>query len=197
MNQASQGNRRDIPTKSASRFIDSSAIKNAAQKDFTHIIYATKFVGLVGAVVPFVKSMNPSAAAGSALPHIDISSLKDGSFLVQKAPIRGYHSAQCLVIRDHDSKLYVYSVPVREGQVILPDVDWWHWGGLCSAFGPEMEGDSIKKNGVIRCHDEHQSEYSDAEWRWSYNGKNLGKYTSAMETPKYMVIGKYVVLDRI
>lgn len=153
-------------------------------------------VGVIGAGVPFFQSMKPSAAAGSALPHIDISNLKDGSFLIQKVLIKGQVESQCLVIRDHDSKLYVYIVPVRGGQVLLPDIYWRRWGGLCSNFGPEMEGDSIKKAGVIRCHDETLPEAWNAEWRWRYNGRNLGKYTKAMETPKYMIVGKYVVLGK-
>jgi len=155
-------------------------------------------IGAAFTAIPFIKALNPSANAGSMLPHINISNMKPGSFLIQKDPMQGYFEAQYLVIRDYDETTYVYRVPMREGQVMLPDISWWRWGALCQNFGPDMEGDSIKPNGYIQCQDKDRPDMvkSSKEWKWAYSGTNMGKYTSDMDVPKYTIESNYVVIGK-
>ena len=131
------------------------------------------------------------------LPKIDISGLKDGDYLVQDDPKKGFFTAKYLVIRDYDSKLYVYTVPFRDGQTILPDLSWWRFGAVCDNFGPDMEGSKIKPSGLIQCQDHDRPDIQNSkEWQWSYSGNNQGEYTSDMEVPRYAIEGNYVILGK-
>ena len=154
------------------------------------------FIAIIGVSFPFFESMKPGANAGSTLPHIHIGNLKNGSFITYKDPIKSYWEASYIILKNHDSKIHVYIVPLRNNQVMLPDVRWWRWGSLCNNFGPDMEGNIIKKNGTIQCQDKNLPESWSTEWKWSYNGKNLGSYTDDLEKPKYKVEGQYVIVGR-
>ncbi len=101
-----------------------------------------------------------------------------------------------LVIKDHNSKLYVYWLPVTNEGTLLPDVHWGRYGGYCQNFGPEMNGDFIKKDGVITCHD--SKELTEA-FMWSYDGKNIGSYSHNKNMPiaKYTIDGEYLVLGKL
>ena len=155
-------------------------------------------IGIVFTAIPFIKALNPSANAGSTLLQINISNMKPGSFLVQEDPMRGYFKAQYLIIKNYGNEIYVYRVPVREGQAMLPDISWWRWGALCQNFSPDMEGDSIKANGYIQCQDKNRPDMANSteEWKWTYSGKNMGKYTSDMDVPKYTIENGYIVIGK-
>ena len=153
-------------------------------------------VGIIAAGIPFIKSMNPSASAGASLPHIDISGLKDGSYIFREDPVKGYFNGKFLIIRDHSSKIHVFTIPVIDKRVMLPDITWWKYGGACESFRPELKNGSIKKDGMIQCHDGSISEFWENEWRWNYEGRNLGKYTQDMLIPKYKIIGDYLIIGR-
>lgn len=149
-------------------------------------------VGISLAVVPFIKSMNPSAKAGMQLPHFDVSTLTPGEYVLS----RNLGEVKYLILKDYDSNIYVYWLPVKDNQVLMPDVHWWHWGGLCSSFGPDASNGKLLANGVIRCRDDIRPDWLSKEWRWTYDGKSLGKYTDDMERVKFTIEGRYLIAGK-
>lgn len=114
-------------------------------------------------------------------------------------PMQGYFQSEYLVIHDYDEKLYVYRIPIQNKQISLPDITWMRWGGSCEKLEPDLNNDQIVANGFIRCQDKNRPdlEGNSNEWKWRYNGKNMGKYTSNMEVPKYTIEGNHVVIGKI
>lgn len=153
-------------------------------------------IGLMITTLNILYSMKPGERALLSLQHIDISGLDNGSFLIKNNQNQGYNQEKYLVIRDHNAKLYVYVLPVNNNKVILPDVRWrWRRGPACSAFGPEMEGASIRKNGVIKCQDKNSGLSSFTEFHWTYDGNNSGRYTEDMIAQKHRVIENNIIIN--
>jgi len=152
--------------------------------------------GIVAASIPFFGYMKPSVTAGLTLPHIKIDKLNIGEYRIIDSGQRGWLGESWLIIKDHQSRLSVYTIPTKEDKVFLPDIDWFRWGGLCKDFRPELENNLIKPNGTIRCHDKSDYEWGNHEWRWTYNGKNLGDHTSDMIQPRFKVEGSYLIIGK-
>lgn len=152
-------------------------------------------LGVFGASIPFFYSMKPPITAGQTLPHIDISELEPGEYLIHRDLSAGFLEFAYLILHDHGSAIRVFEIPLINDQVMLPDVHWFRWGALCTEFGPDMEEGLMRENGVIQCQDDEPPEWGD-EWRWAYDGKNLGQYTDDMEVPRYQLEGPYVVIGK-
>lgn len=164
------------------------------KKVLVRIVFFMSFISIVMVSIPIISSLQPPASAGSALPHINIDDLPAGSYRFEESGRKGWMGIRWLILKDHDGQLYVYSVPTNEGQVMMPDINWFKWGGSCKHFHPETVNSQIKPNGVIRCHDDDISEWSAAEWRWNYKGKNLGRNTADMKTQRFKIEAGYVVI---
>lgn len=166
------------------------------RKRLTIVLSGLVVIGMVLAAIPFIRSMNPSARAEAALPYIDVSSLSPGSFSMEKMEGMHYFEDAYLLLRDYDQQLYVYLLSLHEGKVLLPDIHWFRFGGLCEKFSPEMENGKLKRGGTIKCHDKLDNNWWAQEWRWSYDGKNLGKSTDDLVKPKYSIKGDYLTIGR-
>lgn len=145
--------------------------------------------------IPFVDMMMSDSAARSSVQKIEIGELKNGSFMIGTSPTSGYRRIKYLIIRNFSGNIKVFTIPItHDGEVVLPDAKWGRPGGFCHNFGPDMDGSTIKREGVIKCQDDAPSGTWNSEWRWSYSGKNLGKYTENLMIPKYKIESNLVVL---
>jgi hypothetical protein len=102
--------------------------------------------------------------------------------------------SRLLVIRETAGTLRVFEIPTYGDTFLLPDLHWYRFGARCRNFAPESENGVLRPDGVIRCLDTDSPQQ--AEYRWSYSGKNLGKHTEAMLVPEFFVEGKFLVLGR-
>ena len=76
----------------------------------------------------------------------------------------------------------------------MPDLAWFRVGGFCNTFEPEMDDGKLKPGGVFRCMDKNLNKWQEQEWLWSYEGKNLGKYTEDMYVPRHLVKNNQLIL---
>jgi len=152
-------------------------------------------VGAILAIIPFALSLTPSESAGESLPRIDVSKLLPGSFITQNHPTVGKAEHRYYVLKDFESKIYLFHVYLSDNQVQLPYFNWWSSGSTCSNFGPEHENGALKIGGVIKCHDE--DEYTASSWwAWTFEGQNISGERPDMETLKYSVVGPHIVVGR-
>ena len=152
-------------------------------------------LGVLVAFLPFALSLAPSDGAGEDLPRIDVSELLPGGFMTQNFPESGRAEARFYVLKDFDSSIYLYRVYLRENQVQLPNYNWWNWGPVCTNFGPELDNGNLKRDGVIKCHDEPELTAS-SWWIWAYDGTNISGERPNMEAPKFSLIGPHLVVGR-
>ena len=161
------------------------------------IVSSTLLVfGILLATVPFVESMQPTSRAEANLPHIDISNLKPGQFRFEKLYNLSGYGDELLIIKDEDSKVHLYQVPVYRGKYLMPDIAWRRFGGECEKFGPDTFNGRVSKSSVIKCHDEIDSQWARTELRWTLDGNNLGEYTQDMMRPKYHLSNQYLVIGK-
>lgn len=172
-------------------------MKMDRRKALVTVAWSMSVLTLVIFSIPFFSYFQPSASAGATLPHIDISHLRDGAYL----EISDYGYIKYLVLKDYSSNIHVYAVPMwsdRDHRVVLPDVSWWHFGGVCEKFGPDMQGELIRKGGAIRCQDFHQPpDLTASTLRWTYAGKDLSGYTDDMVVPKFKIENQYVIIGKM
>ncbi len=166
------------------------------RKILTILTLTTALVAGIALTIPFVSSLSPSANAGSTLQHINISQLEAGDYLIEDDLSKGHFRARYLIIRDYKSNYRIFSIPVRDDRFLLPDVRWWRWGGLCSDFRPEIQKSKIIPEGVIKCHDQKFLNDPNPEWRWAYDGRNLGNYTENMFSVTHKVEGPYLIVGK-
>jgi hypothetical protein len=154
-------------------------------------------LGLCSVVVPFGASLAPAEGADLKLPHIDVSSLRPGQYGFYSTKRSLWFEAESIfVLRDPDGALHVFTVPTKEGAVVLPDIHWWARGALCKSFGPTPSGGIVTSDTVLSCHDPNLPEWQKSEDRWALSGRNLGRYTDDLPTTKYAVQGPYLVIGR-
>ncbi|MCC7253074.1 ubiquinol-cytochrome c reductase iron-sulfur subunit N-terminal domain-containing protein [Hyphomicrobium sp.] len=153
-------------------------------------------VGLGGVAVPFVSSLNPSATAGAGLPRLSIAGLEPGTYryfvVTEGRDVRdGY-----LVLRRDDGGIGVFQLRFKGEAVVLPDLHWWSWGNVCINFVPvPMEG-RLLPGGTIHCSDTDLGEWSQAEHRWDYFGRNLGSMPDDLYTPKHVIERSEIVIGK-
>jgi hypothetical protein len=152
--------------------------------------------GLALATIPLLLSLGPSATAGSTLPRLDIKDLGPGDFAFYDIRQDRNWSKKYLVIKEHDGSVSVLTVLTNDKSFIMPDNHWWNVSGICNNFAPETEGSKIVPGGSIRCFDEDQETSMLEEWRWSYQGKNLGRRIADLYSPKFTVEDNEVVIGK-
>ena len=91
-----------------------------------------------------------------------------------------------MIIKDWDEEVYVHLVPVEGDKIFLPD-RFWRWTGYsCNDFRPELgENNKILPSGNILCHDSDMPEWSNENWRWSYDGKSKTEWVADMYSPEF------------
>ena len=147
--------------------------------------------------IPFVGSMQPSASAGQGLLYVDISGMQLGMYKVVDDPIERATdwSRKLLIIRDYNGQFYAHTVPFYQGRYVLPDGAWQRkWGGFCTRFHPDMEGDRIRINGEVHCHDEEDLLWIEKHAKWSYDGSSNWDYMEDMQMLETHIDGKYLVI---
>ncbi len=147
------------------------------------------FVGLAFAAAPFISSLNPTVRSVHESLHIPIGELAKGKYFIKDLP----HS-RLFVLNAYDSGVRVYLVPMQRERVQMPDLAWFRVGGFCNTFEPEMDDGKLKPGGVFRCMDKNLNKWQEQEWLWSYEGKNLGKYTEDMYVPRHLVKNNQLIL---
>lgn len=161
-------------------------------------------MGLIAILVlglTLLRSLSPTWRSASLLPRFDVSGLGSGShtYFEREGVGRIRPLSKYLVIRSPSSNLFVYEVPIRDGNFVLPDLHWWRWGIECKDFRPDTIDGKVTGDSVIRCQDSEVAEWSDwwrRELRWSIDGKNLGTRTEDMQVPKYVVEYNEIVLGK-
>ena len=137
--------------------------------------------GISFAAIPFIASLKQPAGVGEGFPQIKLSELRPGTYLWVPSRVRSPIADEILVIRRIDGRVQAYEIPKWEGKFMMPDLKWERMGGLCADFRPETRDGVIYAGGVIRCHDPELSEFAVEEWRWTYDGKMLGRYTADLQ----------------
>jgi hypothetical protein len=96
--------------------------------------------------------------------------LKPGQFVFVKNPVAlDNWPTDMLFVRKLNRELDVWEVPVKDGKHVLPDLQWWRQGPLCTRFIPDFDTQKIS------CEDLNLGEWAKQNYQWDINGKNLGK----------------------
>lgn len=156
-------------------------------------------VGLSFYALPFFLSMAPSKRAGEDLPYINVDSIQPGDLVTHDSQGDGNSGwgTRYIVYRDYSGEFNVFWVMVRDGQVSLPDLRWWRPGPLCEDFRPEIRDGKVVENSTFRCRSPISSgDWWSNEWKWSLEGRNLGKITDDMEVVRYSIEGNHLILGK-
>ena len=171
--------------------------KSGRRKIFTSLVLLVAVAGTALASIPFGASMKPSERALAARSQHDISGLEPGDYRLETYNRKSAWPVKVLFIRDWDSQLYLYILPIEEGLVPLPERYWWWSIYGCSDFRPELGGQQkIVKNGVVTCHDDTVSDWGKKKWRWSYSGKAVDTSVPDMWAPTFEIRGNVLHINR-
>lgn len=155
------------------------------------LIVSTSLVGIIGLLlifVPFSGSLEPSAKAKAKRSSHNISALESGEFLFEELGKKSAWDTNVLIIKDWDSKIYSYLVPVNGGKIPMPDHYWGSSHYDCKDFRPELGPDGkIKPSGEITCHDVETPEWGAKAWRWTYDGKSSTSWVPDMYSPGFEI----------
>ena len=150
-----------------------------------NLIALTFFIALVGfafASVPFLKSQNSADHPPKHTTDLNVSNLLPGSsklFRLNQSMKREkndgstiwYHGDALFLVKDKDSKIYLYYLPTWEGKVMMPYKHWWQHEGYC----PDLVAEFIEgRDSIIHCKSSDGAEFLTRQWKWSIDGKNLG-----------------------
>ena len=142
-------------------------------------------IGVGFSFVPFFGSLGPGEKENAALPRIDISSIQPGSFEFRPhLAIGRLHSGydwHVLIYRKVDGSVNVWDVPMMDGMVGMPDLEWWRPFHKCQSFGPTVINGVVDESLPIMCHDVSlPSDGWSEQWRWDIDGNKLGTYVVNM-----------------
>lgn len=151
-------------------------------------------VGLGLAVIPFLHAMGPNSRAEANRVHVDVSDMVPGRYKMVDLGDQVDSELKFLVIKDYDSKLYVYWLNARRGSFYIFGSREYH--GHCKDFGPENVNGALKPNGIIGCWDRFYGNQIDPQMQWTYAGKRVDGRDDILEQGTYSYEGKYIVLGR-
>ena len=169
-----------------------------------HLQVLITIVALVGVVffsIPFIRSMLPSERAVSNLPHVNISAISPGQFVLLEHPRpyeiwKGY-LLSILVYRRSIDSVIVWEVPARGGSVGMPDRHWWRPFYDCENFGPTFINGVVDESQPIKCHDSTMpSKWWSEHWQWSIEGKNLAGFVDDLKRAEGEIHGEYFVIGQ-
>jgi len=146
-------------------------------------------------VFVIVEYLSPSDRADSKRSRHDIGTLKIGSYRLDEFKRKSAWEEKVLIIHNWDKKILVYLLPSKDGKIELPDRYWGYGIESCSEFGPESDQlGNIKKDGIIKCHDENI--VSGSLWEWTYGGIPLNEYGIKMQKVSYERVGEKIAINR-
>lgn len=111
--------------------------------------------------------------------RLDVSHLKPGDYYLTHHPQLAFHHRDAdwrlMIYRSLDGPVRVWSVPVKNGKVAMPERKWQKpQGYLCFDFGPTKVGGKVEESLPITCHDAGQPEnWFSQRWQWNIAGEAL------------------------
>jgi len=154
---------------------------NTRRKALTTVMMVLLCAGLILLSVPFIDSLSPPSHAPAYATEIDISSSMPGSFSLlhfkkgRKVEYSnggwGFRSGDALLlVRDLDSKFYLYYLPTYNGKIVMPLKWWGQYEGYCKRMSVNFG--SLPT--AIFCEETQESmDWNSENWVWSVDGKNL------------------------
>jgi len=154
-------------------------------------------IGIGALSVPFFRSLLPSEKVISTLHRLDLTVVKKGEFKYFPHPVPlkvdNYEWA-VLVYRKKDDSIKIWGIPMDNGNVGLPDLQWRKPFYDCKNFGPTLVDGVIDESLPIKCHDVKQlSEWWATEWQWDIDGKSLGSMVDSLHKTKGDLVGNEFV----
>jgi len=167
------------------------------RKQLIYTIYFFIAVSVVAIFYVFRQSLGVSDKVMGERPVYDLSQIKVGEYRLVDLPNSRLGNRKIMVIKNWDSKIYVYILPTKDGKIVMPDTPNGWWGYYeCSDFSPEMDkNNKIVRGGHIVCHDKNAMAYNHVDWVWSINGKALGYKMPPMDIPKTEQVGNKIYLN--
>ena len=126
-------------------------------------ILATIALGVVLAI-----ALLPKPRPRGKLPQLNIAQLQPGGLITHDTDSLRYY-----VLRPLQGEPYVLAVPLHDGAVPMPDVNWWKWVIQCRDFGIDSSDGVIRADAIFRCRDAQQPEQWIGSWRWNSQGRNV------------------------
>jgi hypothetical protein len=116
------------------------------------------------------------------LSSIDIGQLKPGHLLTHQT-----ESLRYFVIRPGDGNPYVLAVPMREGELFLPDQFWWKPQYACRDFALNVTDGVVTDKSVFHCRDNDLPKEWLSRWQWDLQGKHVGSVDGGKIDAMYQV----------
>ncbi len=143
-------------------------------------------VGICLLFIPFAKSLLPSEKTISKTPRLDLADINKGNLKFFPHPtfpeISNKYKWAVLIYRKKDNSIKAWDVPVKNGNVGMPDLQWWRPTYQCKNFGPTIVEGLIDESQPIKCHDKKQlSKWWANEWRWDIDGNSLGSMVADLQ----------------
>ncbi|WNZ56553.1 hypothetical protein QT397_04085 [Microbulbifer sp. MKSA007] len=157
-------------------------------------LFAVSLIGVGFILGMFGSALKPPANAGELSPSIDIADLEPGEILTRDVHYERARDIRYIIYKNYESEFIVFSVPLRDGMVDMPDLKWWRWGPECRNFGPTMKNGKVVPQSQFKCHDHELNTWFAKENVWDLDGNNLGKYTEDMERVKFSIKGFDLIL---
>jgi hypothetical protein len=140
----------------------------------SYLLLGLATLGIAMAGVPFAGYFSSKNAAPRSLT-VKTDDLAAGEFKVVDTARRRLY-----VIRTTDDRIVVLAVPSRNGDVLMPDFQWWHPLGPCHDFGPSedrkiAENRKITSRSRFGCRDGNPVfAWAQPYWIWDAEGRALG-----------------------
>ncbi len=120
-----------------------------SRKNVIALISFFALVGIAFASVPFLKSTDPVEQLPENKTNLNIADvLPDSSKLfritrslkIEKndGSMSWHHGDALFLVKDKDSKAYLYYLPMWEGTVMMPQKHWWQHESYCSNLVAEF-----------------------------------------------------------
>lgn len=153
------------------------------------------FIGLLATCTPFVSSLKPNSSALDSRPSINVKDLVIGKSTNFKTA-----RSHVFVTKtdDQNDPFKLFAIPYDGEKYLLPEFGWHRAVLPCIDF--------IQEN-IFQCKDSYEiEETKDLVWwsymKWDMNGKFIGKQeyekwghvVPDLQTPKFKVVGSYVIL---
>ena len=124
-------------------------------------------------------SLKPNTRSYAGLPSFEIPKLHPGTHAVIPRPLQGSvvsDRESILVYRKLDGAFRYWSVPSRNGKLLMPDAyEMWISIRECAEFGPTLVDGQADESKPFVCHDVDIDDYWAHEWQWNVEGKNIGR----------------------
>jgi len=134
----------------------------------TRVVILLGVLGLLGLTAILLQSWSPTTRVHDLAVALEVEPPSPGTYAQHDVG-----RARILLIREPGGILSVFLVPLTDGKVMLPDVQWWRPAHRCSDFRPETTDGSINADSVFECHDPEVRSWSGISWRWAIDGRHI------------------------